>query len=236
MLLIFSALTAFAQPGGGGGRGAGMMNNGRFYGKIIDLKTGKAIEYATVTLFQNRFDSVNNLMKRKLITGQLTESNGDFSLENLPVKGEFILRISAIGYDSLIKKVSFAPKITDQDLGNIGIAPNAMKIKEVVVDGSIPAVELRPDRRVYNMEKSDIAAGGTAEEALKIIPSVNVDLDGNVTLRNAAPQIFVDGRPTTLTLDQIPADAIQSIEVITSPSAKYDASGGGAGIINIVLK
>src|SRR5690349_4794873 len=71
---------------------------------------------------------------------------------------------------------------------------------------------------------------------MRNVPSVQVDIDGNVTLRNATPQIYIDGRPTTLTLDQIPADAIQSVEVITNPSAKYDASGGNAGILNIVLK
>src|SRR6185437_12042075 len=67
-------------------------------------------------------------------------------------------------------------------------------------------------------------------------PSVNVDIDGNITLRGGSPQLFVDGKPTTLTLDEIPSDAIESVEVITNPSAKYDASGGGAGILNIVLK
>ena len=81
-----------------------------------------------------------------------------------------------------------------------------------------------------------MSAGGTGLDVMRNVPSVNVDIDGNVTLRNAAPQILVDGRPTTLTLDQIPADAIESVEVITNPSAKYDASGGGAGILNIVLK
>ncbi len=81
-----------------------------------------------------------------------------------------------------------------------------------------------------------MSAGGTALDVMKNVPSVNVDIDGNVALRNSSPQIFVDGRPTTLTLDQIPADAIESVEVITNPSAKYDASGGGAGILNIVLK
>ncbi len=248
LLLLITSLTGFSQPGGGGGnRGGGGMNNGRFYGKVIDQKTGKPVEYATVTLFQNRFDSAAGMMKRKLITGQLTESNGDFSLENLPVRGEFIMRVMAIGYDSLVQKVKFTMPANmqdrqalmaalDKDLGNIALTANVKQLKEVVIDGSAPAVELKPDRRVYNMEKTDIAAGGTAEEALKIIPSVTVDLDGNVTLRNESPQIFIDGRPTTLTLNQIPADAIQSIEVITSPSAKYDASGGGAGIINIVLK
>ena len=78
--------------------------------------------------------------------------------------------------------------------------------------------------------------GGTALDVMKNVPSVNVDIDGNLTLRNSPPILYIDGRPTTLTLDQIPADAIESVEVITNPSAKYDASGGGAGIVNIVLK
>jgi len=81
-----------------------------------------------------------------------------------------------------------------------------------------------------------VSAGGTAVDVMKNVPSLNVDIDGNVTMRNASPTIFIDGRPTTLTLDQIPADAIESVEVITNPSAKYDASGGNAGILNIVLK
>jgi outer membrane receptor protein involved in Fe transport len=71
---------------------------------------------------------------------------------------------------------------------------------------------------------------------MRNIPGLNVDIEGNVTLRNAAPQIFVDGRPTTLTLEQIPSDAIESVEMITNPSAKFDASGGQSGILNIVLK
>ncbi|MEJ7914237.1 MAG: outer membrane beta-barrel family protein, partial [Chitinophagaceae bacterium] len=80
------------------------------------------------------------------------------------------------------------------------------------------------------------SAGGSAVDVMKNVPSVSVDIDGNVTLRNNAPQIFVDGRPTNLTLEQIPADAIQSVEIISNPSAKFDASGGTAGILNIVLK
>jgi Outer membrane receptor proteins, mostly Fe transport len=92
------------------------------------------------------------------------------------------------------------------------------------------------DKKVFNVDQNIVSAGGTAVDVMKNVPSVNVDIDGNVTLRNAAPQIYVDGRPTTLTLDQIPADAIESVEVITNPSAKYDASGGNAGILNIILK
>src|SRR6185437_5258974 len=97
-------------------------------------------------------------------------------------------------------------------------------------------LQMNIDRKVFNVDKSLTSAGGTAVDVMKNVPSVNVDIDGNVTLRNSTPQIYIDGRPTTLTLDQIPADAIESVEVITNPSAKYDASGGGAGILNIILK
>ena len=92
------------------------------------------------------------------------------------------------------------------------------------------------DRKVFNVDKNIVTTGQTATEVMKQIPSLNVDIDGNVTLRNAAPTLFIDGRPTTLTLDQIPADIIDRVELITNPSAKYDASGGNAGILNIVLK
>lgn len=92
------------------------------------------------------------------------------------------------------------------------------------------------DRKIFNVDKNLISAGQTATEVMKNIPSINVDIDGNITLRGAAPQLFVDGRPTSLSIDQIPADAIESVELITNPSAKYDASGGKAGILNIILK
>ena len=92
------------------------------------------------------------------------------------------------------------------------------------------------DRKIFNVERNLSSIGGSAVDVMKNVPSLSVDIDGNVSLRNSPPQIFVDGRPTTMTLDQIPADAIASVEIITNPSAKFDASGGGAGILNIVLK
>ena len=106
----------------------------------------------------------------------------------------------------------------------------------MTVSASKATLEMKIDRKVFNVEKNLNSVGGTAVDVMKNVPSLNVDIDGNVSLRNATPQIFVDGRPTTMTLDQIPADAIASVEIITNPSAKYDASGGGAGILNIVLK
>ncbi len=106
----------------------------------------------------------------------------------------------------------------------------------VTVTSSKPGLELAIDKKIFNVDKNITSTGGTAVDVMRNVPSFNVDIDGNVTLRNNAPQIFVDGRPTTMTLDQIPADAIESVEIITNPSAKYDASGGTAGILNIVLK
>ncbi|HQW84898.1 MAG TPA: outer membrane beta-barrel family protein, partial [Ferruginibacter sp.] len=114
--------------------------------------------------------------------------------------------------------------------------PDPQQLENVTVSASKAIFTMNIDRKVFNVEKNLTSVGGTAVDVMKNVPSVNVDIDGNVTLRNAAPQIFVDGRPTTLTLDQIPADEIATIEIITNPSAKYDASGGGAGILNIVMK
>jgi len=224
-----------------------MANAGHLYGKVVDDKTGKPVEFAAVQLFGNKFDKETKTIKEGLINGQLTEANGDFSLDSLSVMGEFTLKINALGYKPYEQKVSFnvnmqqgnmqqAMNAVDKDLGNIKLSVASVNLPEATVTETTPAYEMKIDKKVYNVEKSLVNVGGTAEDVLKNVPSVNVDLDGNVTLRNAAPQVFVDGRPTTLTIDQIPADAIQSVEVITNPSAKYDASGGGGGILNIVLK
>lgn len=248
------------NQGGNGQFNGAQANIGRFYGKVIDDATGKGIAYASVQLSAMRFDTVSKTRKQVIIAGQLTEENGEFSLENLPVRGEFNLKITYLGYAVLEQKVSFGltgggpggrpggnrpngeggmgqnAAAFDKDLGNLRLAATSQMLKEVEIKGEAGQVTLALDKKIYRVDKDAVAAGGTAEDALKNVPSVQVDLDGNVSLRNAAPQIFVDGRPTTLSVDQIPADAIESIEVITNPSAKYDASGGNAGIVNIVLK
>lgn len=253
-LLIFCITlwnATFSQmPGGmGGGRGMGgqNMNMGRFYGKVVDAKTNKGIEAVSIQLIQNKFDTVTKKRKDTVISGMLTSKSGDFSLENLPIMGNFKLKITAIGYKTIEQKVAFEMKFgqgdmsqalagIDKDLGNIKIEADAQVLESVTVTGSKALVTSSIDRKVFNVEKNLTSAGGTAVDVMRNVPSLNVDIDGNVTLRNNAPQIFVDGRPTTLTLEQIPADAIQSVEVITNPSAKFDASGGTAGILNIVLK
>ena len=254
-----SVLSVTAQyPGGaGGGRGRGpggaTANIGHFYGKLVDSKTNKGIDAASVQLFMTKFDSATKARKDTLVGGMLTKANGNFSIENLPVFGRYTLKLSAIGYASIDQSVSFTLKPptpdaqgntdmsqalagVDKDLGNIKMTADAKLLENVTVTASKPLFQMGVDRKIFNVDKNIVGAGQTAQELMKSIPSVNVDIDGNVTLRNAAPTIFVDGRPTTLTLDQIPSDAIESVEIITNPSAKFDASGGTAGILNIVLK
>lgn len=243
-LLFFLITESDAQRPGGNFSQGGQMPTGRFYGKIVDGKTNKGIEFAAVQLMKMAFDTLSKTRKESLVGGQLTKSNGEFSIENVPLFGEYTLKASAIGYKMEELKVSFGIKpgqgmqnaAREKDLGNIKLGELNFSLGEVVIDGSAPPLELKPDKKVYSVDKNTVAAGGTAEDVLKNVPSVNVDIDGNVTVRNASPQIFVDGRPTTLSIDQIPADAIQEIEIITNPSAKYDASGGEGGILNINLK
>jgi outer membrane receptor protein involved in Fe transport len=245
--LLFTATARAQQPQGGqdrrpgGGPGGNAPGIGRFYGKVVDEATGKGLGYASVQLLGMRVDTATRARQEVLVAGQLTEENGDFSLENLPVRGEFTLKVSFMGYAAIERKVSFGapgqqPAAFEKDLGNIALGVSSQLLREVTVSQDATQVSLALDKKVYRVDRDGIAAGGTAEDALRAVPSIAVDIDGNVTLRNSAPQIFVDGRPTTLTVDQIPADAIDNIEVITNPSAKYDASGGNAGIVNIVLK
>jgi outer membrane receptor protein involved in Fe transport len=250
-LLNLTSFCLFAQnpmmqrPGGAGN---GQQMTGRMYGKIIEAQSGKPIEAASVTLVQNRMDTVTKKRKDVIISGMLTKANGEFSLENIPLFGQSKLKITAIGFKAIEQTVGFDIKMQpgadmssmlnmiDKDLGNLKLEIDAQVLGGVTVSASKPLFQLGIDKKVYNVEKDVISAGGTAVDVMKNIPSLSVDLDGNVNLRNNAPQIFVDGRPTTMQLDQIPADAIESVEIITNPSAKYDASGGTAGILNIILK
>lgn len=250
LLLVLLTLTTtclWAQPPAGMNRGGGQgMNMGRFYGKVVDAKTNKPVEAASIQLIGNKFDSVQKKGVEAVLSGQLTAANGNFALENLPLMGQFKLKITAIGYEQYEQAIKFDVKpggdmstmmnAIDKDLGNIKLNIDAKQLETVTVTATKPFMQMGVDRRIFNVEKSLVSQGQTATELMRNIPGLNVDIDGNVTLRNATPTIFVDGRPTTLTLDQIPADAISSVEMITNPSAKYDASGGMAGILNIVLK
>lgn len=254
LALSIISFTGFSQMPGGGiqhGQNAGrQMPTGSLYGKLVDSKTNKPIEYASVQLLQNRFDSATKKKMDFVIAGMLTRANGEFRLENVPVMGKLKLQVTVVGFKPYEQAVSFDLKkpdngadmsammgAMDKDLGNIKIDIEEKVLDNVTVTANTStALRLGIDRKVFNVDKNIVSAGGSAVDVMKNVPSVNVDLDGNVTMRNNAPQIFVDGRPTTMTLDQIPADIIENVEIITNPSAKFDASGGTSGIINVVLK
>ena len=259
-LLLFVtciSVTLFAQfPGGNGGANRSAPSIGRIYGKIVD-SAGKGVSNASVILLQPRFDSVTKKNKDILLKGISTQANGEFNFEDLPVFKPLKLKISATGYKPVEQTVSIMPKMSgnpqsapggqmpdlsamagafEKDMGKVTLKNDVQQLADVVVSSSSTRLRMDIDKKVFNVTQNMVSAGGTAVDVMKNVPSVNVDIDGNVTLRNATPQLYIDGRPTTLTLDQIPADAIESVEVMTNPSAKFDASGGNAGILNIILK
>ena len=251
LVLICLARIVSAQfPGVGGRTGGQNMNMGHFYGKIVDAATNKGIDAVSVQLIQNKLDSVTKKRRDFVVAGMLTDKKGEFSLESLAVLATYKLKITAIGYKTIEQKAVFEMNMgaakpgdftsminaVDKDLGNIKMQLDALQLQEVTINSTKPLLTMSIDRKIFNVEKNLTSIGGTAVDVMKSIPGLNVDIDGNVNLRNAAPQIFVDGRPTTMTLEQIPADAIATVEIITNPSAKFDASGGGAGILNIVMK
>ncbi|SFW32726.1 TonB-dependent receptor domain-containing protein [Chitinophaga sancti] len=199
---------------------------GSIQGKLIDEQTNAPIEYASVAIIRAVDSSV--------VTGMLSKPNGDFSFPQIAL-GKYFVKVNFIGFTTVYKAIVLSSKNNIIDVGNIKLGTNAKVLAAVEVVGEKPAYTMAIDKRVFNVDKNISSVGGTATDVLKQVPAVSVDIDGNVTVRNGAPTIFVDGRPTTLTMDQIPADAIANIEVITNPSAKYDAEGV-SGILNIVLK
>jgi outer membrane receptor protein involved in Fe transport len=240
----------FIRSGSLAGRGNGRQSPaiGHFYGKIVDAKSNKGMDGTSVQLVMSVIDTARHSRRDSVIRGAITPANGDFSFENLPIFGNYRLKLSAIGYKSIDQKVAFNFKdaqsadpdqrlgAVDRDLGNIKMEIDPTSLQQVTITADKPLISLGIDRKIYNVEKDISASGGTAVDIMKNIPSLAVDIDGNVTLRNASPTIFVDGQPTTLTLDQIPADEIESVEIITNPGAKFDASGGVSGILNIIMK
>jgi hypothetical protein len=220
MILSFLSLSYAQQPG------SKPVENGALYGKLVDAQTNAPVEYASVAILRSADSSV--------LTGMLSKPNGDFNFPEIAF-GQYLIKVNFIGYETVYKTISLGAKSNNVDVGNLKMKANIRSLAGVEIVGEKPAYTMAIDKRVFNVDKNLSSIGGTATDVLKQVPSVNVDIDGNVSVRNGSPTIFVDGRPTTLTLDQIPADAIASIEVVTNPSAKYDAEGV-SGILNIVLK
>lgn len=213
----------------------------RIFGKILDIQSKKAVPLASVQMIA-MFGDADVSKKDSIIAATLSRPNGDFVFENIPGFSSLKIAVSAVGYKQQESQFSFLPSEQPgiinndvKDAGNILLLRNEQVLEAVTLTLEKPALQMGIDKKIFDVGQSITAKGGTAIDVMKNIPSISVDVDGNIEMRNSSPTIFIDGRPTILTLDQIPADNIERVELITNPSAKYDASATG-GIINIILK
>lgn len=216
-LVILSSSLAFCQ--------------GVIFGKVIDQNDKKGIEFATATLF-SAADST-------LIGGIVTDTAGIFVIEAVPT-GDFFLRISFMGYQtSYIPGIQISPQQPYGDLGELALAPSG-ELATVEVSTSAAVFEMKIDKKVFNADENLTSKGGTGLDLLRQIPTITVDENDNILLRgDANVTVLIDGRPSSMPanqlLRQIPASAIEKVEIITNPSAKYDPEGV-SGIINVVMK
>ncbi|MHA8065470.1 TonB-dependent receptor domain-containing protein [Aquirufa sp. ROCK2-A2] len=206
----------------------------KIVGYLLDSLDNKPVDFASVALI--------NKSTNRPVDGAQADQVGKFVINKVAI-GSYKLVISFIGYESKTIFVEIASKNDDHDLGVIKMQASTKMLQEVTVEGQRALIEERVDRTVYNAEKDQTNRGGDATDVLKKVPMLSVDLDGNPSLRGSSNvKVLINNKPSTImassitdALKQIPADMIKSVEVITSPSAKYDAEGS-AGIINIVTK
>ena len=208
--------------------------NSKINGSIIDSVASKGVEFASIALF--------SVADNKPVDGTTADESGKFTMTKV-APGNYKLLISFIGFrDKTINNIKIE-KGKDVELGVITLSASVQNLAEVTITGEKSLVEEKVDRLVYNAEKDITSKGGDASDLLRKVPMLSVDLDGNVSLRGSSNiKILINNKPSTIiasnvadALKQIPADMIKSVEVITSPSAKYDAEGSG-GIINIITK
>ncbi|MDB5119456.1 MAG: TonB-dependent receptor plug [Sphingobacteriales bacterium] len=228
---IFNIATAFAQIPGGGAPSI----TGKISGTIIDSITKNPVDYATI--------AVSRSGSAKSTNGSLTDEKGSFKVVNI-VPGSYRVTIAFLGYQTkVIDPVKTTPEKPDINLGKIILSPNQKTLNEVVVTGQAAVIENKVDKIVYNAERDVTVSGGNATDVLRKVPLLSVDIDGNVALRGSQNvKVLINGKPSGSmasnmadALKMIPADQIKNVEVITSPSAKYDAEGT-SGIINIITK
>ena len=232
IILFLNIQFAVAQRPTGQGNGKQMgvgPKIGRVYGRILDAETKSGVGYASVTL------SISRGKKDSVIAGGLTEDNGDFNLKELYF-GRYKLKVTFLGYKDYTQTVMVSPPDNiEQDLGDLKMELDSKVLADVNVSAEKAQSQLALDKQVFNVGRNAASVGGTAEDVLKAVPSVSLDADGNAKLRNNQTTVYLDGRPTPLNLNQIPADQIEKVEIITNPSSKYEAQTSG-GIINIVSK
>ena len=199
-------------------------------GTVLDSESGEPLEYATLIL--------QSLRNPDRVTGGITDAQGKFTVKTFP--GRYNVRIEYISYKSYVADTQVFRSNTD--LGVIRLELDVEQLEDVELVGERTTVELRLDKKVYNVGSDLTVRGGSVTDVLDNVPSVTVDVEGNISLRgNESVRILINGKPSALsglnpeTLQQLPAEAIERVEVITNPSARYDAEGT-AGILNIILK
>lgn len=205
-------------------------NKTEITGKVVDKETKQPLEYATIVL---------TAVKTKRVTGGITDSKGNFTIQ-IP-KGVYNIAIEFLSLKTY--KIANKKILENTNIGTIALEADAESLEEVEIIAEKSTVEIRLDKKIYNVGKDMTIKGGNASDVLDNVPSVNVDAEGAVSLRgNENVRILIDGKPSALVglngtdaLRNLPSDAIEKVEVITSPSARYDAEGT-AGILNIILR
>jgi len=235
-LLLALVTSAFAQRPNNAGRGQqGPSINGRVTGTLIDTTSNEPIEFATIVLVDAKTQEQKD--------GTMSESDGSFKMPEVKL-GAYELHISFLGYrNKIVKGIELTPKNPDYDVETVYLLSEGVTLEEVEVTAESATIENRIDKIVYNADKDVTTQGGDAAEVLQRVPLLSVDFDGNVSLRGSSNiQILINGKPSTIfsgsigdALKTIPADQIKSVEVITTPTAKYDGEGT-AGIVNIITK
>lgn len=232
LIAILAFTTVAAQPGGGGSRGRSGRGGGSIKGSVVDSVAQVPLEYANIILFDAQDGSQ--------VDGTISHKDGRFELAGLR-PGVFDLEIKFMGFHAKrIEDIRLVPPDLTVDLGTIPLRRGVIALDEVEVSAEKPDMIFQLDKKVINVDKQITARGGTAVDVLENVPSVTVDIEGNVSLRGSSSfTVLIDNRPTVLEpneiLQQIPASTIENIEIITNPSAKYDPDGV-SGIINIITK
>jgi ferric enterobactin receptor len=206
---------------------------GRISALILDSLTKKPIDYASVALTKGPAN--------KSVNGGVSDEKGRVVLQNI-APDSYILAVGFLGYKTKLVNVKTSPEKPDANLGTIYISPTESNLKEVAIVGQKAMIENKVDKLVYNAENDITNAGGDASDVMRKVPMLSVDMNGNIQLRGSSVRVLINGKPSGTmansvadALKMIPAEQIKSVEVITSPSAKYDAEGSG-GIINIITK
>ena len=236
VLGLFLSSTSFAQqPGKRGDFDPSQLPKiGVLSGIIIDTDTKEPLPFAAV--------KITHKMSDELVTGGMTDEKGRFKVESISL-GPNIVEFAYVGYKTNTQEVLFGREGIEIDLGKISLQSSGVELNEVTVEAEREFMTNEIDRKVYDPSKLILSKTGSATDILENIPAVELDIEGNITLRgSSAVRIMIDGRPSRFTgedlsalLQSLPANSVEKVEVMTNPSAKYDPDGT-AGMINIVLK